>query len=161
MFTVFKTILKDKKMTLLAYIIGSAVFVEMYLALFPALKSQAEMLNKLIASYPQGFMSAFGFEGTAAFFSTVENYMSTEFFSFFWPILAIIMLVSFAFSMIVGEIEKGTIELVLAQPISRIRIFFSRYTAGLLYFAIFSGTSIFSIILFKVTKPDELSLRTD
>jgi ABC-2 type transport system permease protein len=93
-------------------------------------------------------MSAFGFDG-ASFFSTVENYMSTEFFSFFWPILTVIMLIGFANSMIVGEIEKGTIEVVLAQPISRLRLFFSRYAAGTLFFGVFSGASIFFIPLFS------------
>lgn len=150
MLAIFLKTLKDKKNSLLAYILGSAVFVEMYLALFPALKDQAEMLNKLIESYPKGFMSAFGFEGTAAFFSTVENYMSTEFFSFFWPILTVIMMIAFANSIIVAEIERGTIELLLAQPISRLKLFFSRYLAGATYFAIFSGASIFSILLFAV-----------
>lgn len=150
MIQVFTRILKDKKNSLVAYVIAAAAFVEMYLALFPALKSQADQLNKLLEAYPKSFMSAFGFEsGTAAFFSRVENYMSTEFFSFLWPILTVIMLISFANAMISNEVEKGTIELTLAQPISRIKLFFSRYFAGLVYFFIFSGASVFSIVLFS------------
>jgi ABC-type transport system involved in multi-copper enzyme maturation permease subunit len=149
MVAVFRRILKDKRNSLIAYLFGSVVFVEMYLSLFPTLKQQADMLNKLLESYPKGLMSAFGFEGTAAFFSTVENFMSTEFFTLFWPILTITLMVSFANSMIVAEIEKGTIETVLAQPFSRLKIFFSRYLGGAFYFAIFSGVSIFSIVLFS------------
>ena len=149
MFEVFARIIKDRRTSLISYVVGSVVFVEMYLALFPALRDQAETLSKLLEAYPKGLMSAFGFDDTAAFFSTVENYMSTEYFSFFWPILAIILLLSFALSMIVAEVEKGTIELVLAQPISRLKIFFARYLAGLMSFAIFSGVSIYSIVLFS------------
>jgi ABC-type transport system involved in multi-copper enzyme maturation permease subunit len=147
MFAVFRRILKDKRNNLIAYLIGSTVFIEMYLSLFPTLKQQADMLNKLLESYPKGLMSAVGFEGTAAFFSNVENYMSTEFFTLFWPILTITMMISFANSMVVAEIERGTIETVLAQPISRLKLFFTRYLAGAFYFAIFSGVSIFSIVL--------------
>jgi ABC-2 type transport system permease protein len=149
MFAIFSRIFKDKRNSLIAYLIGAGVFVLMYLSLFPALREQAEMLNKLLESYPKGLMSAFGFEGTNAFFATVENYMGTEFFSFFWPILTVIMTISFANSMIVTEVEKGTIEIALAQPVSRLKLFFSRYLAGGLYFGIFSGVSIFFIPLFS------------
>jgi ABC-2 type transport system permease protein len=159
MFAVFIRFLKDKRNNLIAYLIGSMVFVEMYLSLFPSLKQQAEMLSKLLESYPKGLMSAVGFEGTTAFFSTVENFMSTEFFTLFWPILSVTMLVSYANSMIVAEIEKGTIETVLAQPISRIKLFFTRYLAAAFYFAVFSGVSIFSIVLFAKLHGFEYQLR--
>jgi ABC-2 type transport system permease protein len=145
MLTVFKRIFKDRGRGLVIYSVAAVLFAEMYIALFPALKEQADMLNTLLEAYPKSLMSAFGFDGTAAFFSRLENFMSTEYFSFLWPILAIIMLVGFANAMVAGEVEKGTIEVTLAQPISRLQVFMARYTAGLVYFGVFSIVSIFSI----------------
>ena len=72
--------------SLIAYTLGAVATVEMYIALFPAIQDQAEQLNKLLAAYPKGFMEAFGFNGTEALFSRLESYMSTEYFTFFWPI---------------------------------------------------------------------------
>lgn len=148
MWGVFTRILKDKKTSLIAYTVGALATVEMYIALFPAIRDQAEQLNKLLEAYPKGLMEAFGFNGTEALFSRVESYMSTEYFSFFWPIMVITMMIGFANIMIVGEIERGTIELTLAQPISRIKLFFVRYIAGIFYFFIFNFISIFAMIPF-------------
>lgn len=148
MFAVFLRILRDKRNALIAYVIGAAATVEMYVALFPALKEQAEQLNKLLEAYPKGLMEAFGFESTEALFSKLEPYMSTEYMSLFWPILVITLVVGFANLMCATEIERGTIEIVLAQPISRIKIFLSRYFAGICYLALFVAVSIFAIIPF-------------
>lgn len=148
MFGVFKRILKDKKFSLLAYSLGAVATIEMYVALFPAIRDQAKDLNKLLESYPKGLMEAFGFNSTEALFSRLESYMSTEYFSFFWPIMAITMMIAFANLMIVTEVERGTIELTLAQPISRLKLFFTRYVAGLVYFLIFDFVSIFMMIPF-------------
>lgn len=143
---IFWRILKDKRMSLVAYTVGAIATVEMYIALFPAIQQQAEQLNKLLAAYPKGFMEAFGFNGTEALFSRLESYMSTEYFSFFWPIMVITMMIGFANMMVVTEIEKGTIELSLAQPVSRLKLFFTRYLSGAFYFLVFDLVSIFAII---------------
>lgn len=146
MFSVFTRIIRDKRNAFLAYSIGAILTIEMYIALFPAIRDQAQQLNKLLEAYPKGLMEAFGFNGTEALFSRLESFMSTEYFSFFWPIMVITMLVAFANLMIVAEIEKGTIELTLAQPISRLKLFVSRYLAGVVYFVCFGVLSIFAII---------------
>jgi len=150
MIGVFTRILKDKRFSLLAYTLGAIATVEMYIALFPAIRDQAEQLDKLLEAYPKGLMEAFGFNGTEALFSKLEAYMSTEYFSFFWPIMVITMMIAFANTIIVAEVEKGTVELVLAQPISRLKLFFTRYFAGIFYFAIFCFVSIFAMIPFAM-----------
>lgn len=147
MFAVFSRILKDKRNALIAYVIGAAAAVEMYVALFPAIKDQADQLNKLLKSYPKGLMEAFGME-SGSLFGKLESYMSTEYMNFFWPILVITLVIGFANMMCVTDIEKGTIEIVLAQPISRIKVFLSRYFAGLCYLLVFVAASIFAIIPF-------------
>jgi len=144
---VFLRILKDKRFSLIAYCLGAVAVVEMYVGLFPAIKDQAQELNKMMEAFPKGFMEAFGFNGSEALFSRLESYMSTEYFSFFWPIMVITMMVAFANLMIVSEIERGTIEMSLAQPISRLRLFFTRYIAGVAYFSLFNFVSIFTMIL--------------
>lgn len=143
---IFWRILKDKRTSLVSYILGALATLEMYIALFPAIQKQAEGLDKMMEAFPKGFMEAFGFNGAQALFSRLEAYMSTEYFSFFWPIMVITMMVGFANLMIITEIEKGTIELSLAQPVSRFKLFFTRYLSGVFYLLVFDVISIFAII---------------
>ena len=83
-------------------------------------------------------------------FAKLETYMSTEYFTFFWPILVSILAITFANAICVGEIEKGTIELTLAQPISRSKILASRYLGGALAIAIFTAVSSYGILGFAI-----------
>jgi ABC-2 type transport system permease protein len=72
--------------------------------------------------------------------------------------LLLILSISFAGGIFAAEIEKGTIELLLAQPISRTKIFLSRYFAGFLSIAVFVVTTIILTIL--VAEIFSISIKT-
>ena len=144
MWAVFWRILKDRRIQILIYCLASIGLLWMYIALFPAFKDQSANLEQLIKSYPESFLKAFNFDIKS--FTTVEGYLATEQYSFVYPLMVIFMLVGFAGAAFAGEIEKGTIEILIAQPISRLKLFFSRYFAGLLILIIFTATSVYGAI---------------
>jgi len=140
--TIFWRTIKDRRLILIIFIVICILFLWLYISLFPVLQSQAEQLQKLLETYPASFGDAFGFKNSALFFSNLENYLSTEMFTFMWPILLISLLVSAGGYSIAGEIEKGTIETLLAQPLSRLKLFFAKYLAGFSLLVIFTTLSI-------------------
>lgn len=144
MWTIFWRTIKDRRTLLLIYTLSSIALLWMYIALFPAFKDQAKNLEELMKSYPESFLKAFNFDINA--FSTIEGFLSTEQYSFVWPLMLIFMMVGFAGFSLAGEVEKGTVELLLSQPISRAKVFLSRYLAGLSMLAVFVFFSIFSTI---------------
>lgn len=60
-------------------------------------------------------------------FSSLQSYLSTEYMSFLWPILAIIFTLAIANYIIVNEVDKGTSETLFSLPIKRTKLFLSRY----------------------------------
>ena len=146
MLTIYLRTLKDRHMSTIAYTVGAVLFMWMYMALFPTIRDQAASFATLLDSYPKGFMQAFGFTDTAVMFAHMGSYLATEMFSFIFPIILIALAVSFGSAAIAGEIERGTIEFLLAQPISRTKLFFSRYLAGVSAVAGFTFILVFSII---------------
>lgn len=148
MFSNIKRMLKDKYRFVLILTASVAGFQEMYIALFPEIQKQAEQLNQLLEAYPESFMKAFGIDSATSMFNTIENYLSTEMFTFFWPILMIVAAASFAGYAIAGDIDKGTIEMALSQPISRLKLFFSRYLGGAIGLTFFSIVSSFAPVVF-------------
>lgn len=142
--TIFWRAIKDRRILLLIYILSSIVLLWMYIALFPAFKDQSASLEQLIKNYPESFLKAFNFDIKS--FTTVEGYLATEQFSFVWPMMMIFMMVGYAGSALAGEIEKGTIEVLLAQPIARAKVFLSRYLAGFMMLVVFVIFSVFSAL---------------
>lgn len=119
------------------YLIISTIFLVLYAGLFPELQSQGEDFQKLLSSFPEGFLDAFGFKEGLDFFSNFGAFLSTEYFSFVWPIMAITFLISYGSGAIAGEIERGTIDIILSQPISRLKVYFGKVFAGIDLLTIF------------------------
>lgn len=146
MLAIIKRTLLNRKISTMAYGLGIVLFSLMYVALFPTMKEAAGQLAGLMEAFPEGFMAAFGIEDISLMFESLEGFMATELFSFIWPLMVIFMMVSLAASSIAGEAETGTIEIQLAQPVSRIKNFFSQYFAGLIILLTFVLVSVYSII---------------
>lgn len=138
--TIIRKELRERRFSLIAYSVASLAFLWLYISLFPSLHAQSASLTKLYESFPKGFSDAFGFD--ANFLATVQGYLAGEFYSLTWQLLVIIFMVSRAGSSIAGEIERGTIGTLLAQPLSRTRLFFSKYAASVLSLLIFIAVSV-------------------
>lgn len=147
MIGIAKRMLLDKWRSLMVYIASSLAFSEMYVALYPTLRDQLTNLEGFLEAFPKEFMEAFGFTAETMSFATVESLMATEMFSFIWPIILIILAVSLANYSFAGDVEKGTIELTISQPLSRTKIFLSRYLTGAFLIVFFVATTVYGIIL--------------
>lgn len=134
---------KDRRTNLIIFAIVAIGFMWMYVALFPSIRDQSKQLEEVFKTYPKGFMEAFNVDLAA--FTTPEGFLSVEHFSLIWPIFLIIMMTSFGGGMIAGEIEKGTMEILLAQPVSRLKLYFAKYLAGVISLAAFVALTIYAI----------------
>ncbi|AKM82516.1 TPA: hypothetical protein DD449_01775 [Candidatus Berkelbacteria bacterium] len=144
MWSIIKRNFRDRRGSLLIYSAFSVALLWMYIALYPSFSNQTGSLEQLIASYPEGFLKAFNFDIKS--FTTVEGFLATEQFSFVWPLLVILLSLSFSGSAFSGEIEDGTMQILLSQPISRLKLFFSKYLSGLLMIILFTFISIYTVI---------------
>ena len=144
MYAIIKKELKERKLSLIIYILVALFLTWIYLVLFPTVRDQAQSLNKLVETYPEALKKAFKLEGGG--FNTIESFLSYELFSLMWPLLAIFLALSRAGNAVAGEIERGTIGTLLAQPLSRTKIFMSKYYSGLISIGAFIVASILSPI---------------
>ncbi|MFN8015987.1 MAG: ABC transporter permease subunit [Acidimicrobiia bacterium] len=135
---------KRNKTSFIIYCVIAVAFVWMYVALFPSIAAQSKQLDKLLKSFPDTIMKAFGVDKTG--FNSVEKYLATELMSILWPIIAIVLCLSRGGSTIAGDIENKTIGLELSLPVSRIKLFFAKFIGTWLSVTLFSFVSILSII---------------
>jgi ABC-2 type transport system permease protein len=101
----------------------------MYLMPFyDTLAEQKETLEKLLASYPPELLAFFGDMGNMPALFTPEGYLGFEFFSLM-PVILGIFAVLAGSGLLASDEENGTLDLVLAHPISRSGLFFGRVLA--------------------------------
>ncbi len=136
--------LKQKKYSILAYSTISLLFLVMYVAILPTFSKEQEKFKELIEIYPKEIFQIFNIQRDLLFNINLESFLALEMFSLVWPILAIVFILSLGSSSLAGEIEKKTMDLLLSQPVSRVKLFFSKYLATLAAFLIFL---VFSFLL--------------
>lgn len=133
-------VLKDKKTMMLAYCLIGIGFIVMYTAMFPSIKAQTDTLKEVMKAYPESVMKAMGIKSID--FSVLASFISMEYFSILWPLLAIMVAISLGGFSIAGEIESGTAPLLLSLPLSRGMIYISKVISSALGLAIFSLCTI-------------------
>jgi ABC-2 type transport system permease protein len=129
----------ERKWPVLIYCASSVILLFLYISLYPSLQSQMQSLNQLMATFPKGVLTAFGITNLTNF--TLESLLVSKQFGLVWPLLAGILGISLAGNDLAREIEQGTIEFLLAQPISRAKLYWSRFIAEISALIVFAAVS--------------------
>lgn len=144
MIVIIRRYLRDRRIALLVYCIAALAFAFMYASLFPSLKSQMVSYDEILKSFPKGMLEAMGIQQLNM--HNFESYFSAEYLSLIWPILAVIFAISQAGRSLAGGVESGAIGMELSQPISRTKLFFSKYIGGIINLTIFTLVTILGVI---------------
>ncbi len=125
----FKTTLYQRRTALLWYSVGLAFYSAFIVWYFPYM-SQAD-LKELISSMPKELLAFFSGRSLSIF--TFGGFLAIEYLGFMWILIASAAVMTFALKSYAGEIAAGTMELLLAQPISRRAVAVSRSAALAVY----------------------------
>lgn len=143
-YTLMRKELVQRRWSVLAYSLIAFALIWLYIALYPSVQEQSAEFNKLFEAYPKALFEAFNIEQIQL--GTVAGYILVEHFSFVWQILAILLALSMAGQSIAGEIERGTMAMLLSMSFGRLRLCLSKYLAGLAILLVFILFSVVSII---------------
>jgi ABC-2 type transport system permease protein len=127
MFTVFRQSLARSRGTILGWGLSLALLSMYLMTFYDTLVEQQAGIQQLLAGYPPELMSFFG---NVTQMYTPEGYLTLEFFSYM-PLVLGIYAVLAGSGLVASEEENGTLDLVLAHPISRSRLFLGRFLAFL------------------------------
>ncbi len=142
---IFWRTIKDRYLSTIIYLVSTIGLLWLYVSIYPSIKNSFAALESAMKLYPEALMKAFNVDINN--YVTIEGYISSEMFSLFWPLILIFISVGFAGGAISGEIEKGTMELLLSQPVSRLKLFLEKYFAGIAIILVYVAISIFSLPL--------------
>jgi len=123
MFAEFKHTLRRMRGQMIGWGIGLTLYGVLMVSLFDSIVG-IEGFEEMIASYPPELMAFFGDADFLAI-TTPKGYVGLYYFNYMTVIIGIFAVAACA-SLLVGHEEKGILDLVLAQPISRTALFWGR-----------------------------------
>jgi ABC-2 type transport system permease protein len=119
--------LRDVRRSFVWWSLGLAGFVALIVSVYPTVRSNPS-LNKLAEDYPEALKAFLGFGGQVDY-ASAAGYLGIELFSLMVPLLLLVAAIGTGAGSIAGEEERGTLELLLANPVSRTRVVLEKSAA--------------------------------
>ena len=129
--------LRQARRSILWWSVGLAGLVAMIVAVFPSVRGNAG-LNQLVKNYPEALKAFLAFGGTVDY-TSAAGYLGSELFSFMVPLLLVVAAIGAGARAVAGEEEQGTLELLLATPLSRRRLVAEKAGALAVELVVLSG----------------------
>ncbi|MBE1494066.1 ABC-2 type transport system permease protein [Amycolatopsis lexingtonensis] len=118
--------LHDQRRGLLAWSVSLVLLVAMYVALWPSIRDQPSM-GQFLQNIPEAMRALFAASG--ADMSTPTGYVQVELLSFMGPMLLLIYAITTGAAGVAGEEDRHTLELLMANPVSRTRVVLEKLAA--------------------------------
>lgn len=137
---------RERRRSAAIYASANALYVLFICAFFPSIRDMTTLKMELFKDQYQGVARFFGVQSFDI--QSFNNYIVLQFLSLFWVIIMAAFVISFARNMVSGELEDGTLELLLSQPIERWNLLTSEGATLLCGIVSLVVTTILSIIVF-------------
>jgi len=128
MVAIFRYTLRRFRGQILGWGLALFLVVLLIVGIYDSIGWQAAELEQLLASYPPELMAFFSASGSMLSLFTAEGFVSMEFFSFM-PVVLGIFAVLMGSGLLASDEEKGTLDLIMAHPVSRSALFMGRLLA--------------------------------
>jgi ABC-2 type transport system permease protein len=128
MFTIFRNAFSRYRGQILGWGISLGLLCLYMARFYNTIASQKEAYLEMVESFPKELMAFFSSEASEMF--TPSGFLNIEFFSYM-PIIIGIFAILAGSGMLAGDEENGTMDLILAHPVSRTELFMSRILAFL------------------------------
>lgn len=134
--SVFDRTMHEQARVIVGWLAGLTAFCVMMLSIYPTVRAN-EGFAKLINAYPEILRKLFQLSD----YTTGAGYLRTEVFSFMAPLLIAIFAILWGSDQLAGEEERGTVDVFLANPVSRRRVVIEKWLA------LVTGTAMLAALL--------------
>ena len=132
--SIFAKTIHDRRQGLLWWNVGIGLMTVAVLSIWPSVHDE---YAKLVQNYPEALLAFFGVD--KAGLGSASGYLQAELFSLMLPLAFIAYMIAGASAAIAGEQELGTLELLLAQPVSRRRVASEKFAGLCVSSAVIAG----------------------
>ena len=151
MSNVFVKSLRDERWPMVWWASGIGLLAAMIIAFFPSVRGNDDF-NALLESYPENLMALFGLTELTDITSAV-GFLNAELFGLMAPLLFIIHGILLGSGAIAGEEGRGTLEILLTEPITRMGLV-AQKSAAMITNTVFLGLVLWIVLVISALAID-------
>ncbi len=140
--SVFERTIHERRRSLTMWAVGMFTLALVMTGLYPTIRGNPQ-LAKLHDTYPEALRSLFGITDL----TTGIGYLRAEVFSLVAPLLLIVLAVLWGGDLIAGEEDRGTVDILMANPISRSRVLLEKWAALVVGVVIAAGGLAIGLVI--------------
>lgn len=152
--SIFGKTIWERRTGLVWWVLGVAALALLTVAFWPTLRDQPD-LTEFLESLPPGLLALFGGSDVNVLF-TPAGFVSSRLYATIGPILLIVFAISIGTRVVAGEEDRGTMDLLLSQPVTRTRIVLEGL--GAMVFLVSMPAAALLAVLFAANPIFELDL---
>jgi ABC-2 type transport system permease protein len=145
---VFTKTLWDARRSLLGWTLAISAVAVLYAAFWPTVNTP-EMQDAL-RNYPEGVLEAFNYNDL----TSPAGYLGSSVYGLLIPLLVAVFAIAWGTRAVAGDEEAGTLDLLLAHPVSRVRVALQR--VGALIAALALVGAVLWLAMLAIAGPAEL-----
>ncbi len=150
---VFTKSIWDARRSLPGWAVAIVAVAVMYAAFWPTVRSPD--MAKALAAYPQDLLEAFNYTEL----TTAQGYLGSAVYGLLVPLLTAIFMIATGVRSVAGEENAGTLDLVLAHPVSRRTLALQRFAGALAGMAVVAAALFVTLTALRVPMQlDEISV---
>jgi len=123
---VFVKSLWDQKRSLVWWCLGIGLMIIITMLFYPSIREMTE-LNEIFATDENPLMKVF--VGGITDFTSPEGFVNSQLLIFMVPLLFVVFAIGIGSGSIAGEEEKGTLDFLLAHPLTRESVIVQKFLA--------------------------------
>lgn len=143
--------LRQRKMAILWWSLGSVVLSVAIMALFPSIRDQAHQFNQVINQLPAGLRGLKTGGASSVDVGDPIEFLNSQLFYATLPILWIILSITRGSGVLGKDEQNHTLELLLARPISRAHLLTAKALSLVAEFVVVGGVTLLAILLVAPT----------
>ncbi len=116
---------RDHWRGLASWAVGLIAIAAIQLWVYPSIRESSEGVSQMIESFPQAMQEVFRMTD----YTSGAGYLNVELFSFMVPLILIAVGVSWGAAATADEEHRGTADILLSLPVSRVRIIVTKMIA--------------------------------
>jgi ABC-2 type transport system permease protein len=152
---VFLKTMWDRRRSMVWWLLGVAALATLTVAFYPSIAADQEAYEQLIDAYPEDMLAFFGIDN-AEELASPEGFVNSQLFANVVPIMLFIFTIGMGTAALAGEEDRRTMDLLLAQPVTRDRVVVDNFAA----MAALSGviTAAILLVLIVANVPADLHI---